>query len=65
MPELAVSDDKGHIFVNLEDTSEIVEFDAQTLKILKKFSLAPGEEPTGLAFDPSTQKLFSMPTTGN
>ena len=51
VPELAVSDEKGHIFVNLEDTSEIVEFDARTLKVLKRFPLAPGEEPTGLAFD--------------
>jgi DNA-binding beta-propeller fold protein YncE len=59
VPELAVSDDKGHIFVNLEDTSEIVEFDAQTLKILKRFSLAPGEEPTGLAFDAKQRRLFS------
>ena len=25
VPELAVSDEKGHVFVNLEDTSEIVE----------------------------------------
>ena len=59
VPELAASDEKGHIFVNLEDTSEIVEFDARTLKILKRFSLAPGSEPTGLAFDPKARKLFS------
>ena len=59
VPELAVSDDQGHIFVNMEDTSEIVEFDARTLKILKRFPLAPGEEPTGLAFDAKRRKLFS------
>jgi DNA-binding beta-propeller fold protein YncE len=59
VPELAVSDEKGHVFVNLEDTSEIVEFDAKELKVLRKFSLAPGEEPTGLAFDPKARKLFS------
>ena len=59
VPELAVSDDKGHIFVNLEDTSEIVEFDARALKVLRRFSLAPGEEPTGLAFDSKHRKLFS------
>ena len=59
VPELAVSDDKGHVFVNLEDTSEIVEFDARTLKVLNRFPLAPGEEPTGLAFDPKQRKLFS------
>ena len=63
VPELAVSDDKGHVWVNLEDTSEIMEFDAKTMKVVKKFSLAPGETPTGLAFDPKTRKLFS--TCGN
>jgi DNA-binding beta-propeller fold protein YncE len=59
VPELAVSDSKGHVWVNLEDKSEIVQFDAATMKILNKFSLAPGEEPTGLAFDPKSRKLFS------
>ena len=59
VPELAVSDEKGHVWVNLEDTSEIVRFDAATMKALGKFSLAPGEEPTGLSFDPKERKLFS------
>ncbi len=59
VPELAVSDEKGHVFVNLEDTSEILEFDAATMKPIKKFSLSPGEEPTGLAFDAKRRKLFS------
>jgi DNA-binding beta-propeller fold protein YncE len=59
VPELAVSDDKGHIFVNMEDTSEIVEIDARTLKVLRRFPLAPGEEPTGLAFDSKQRRLFS------
>jgi len=59
VPELAVSDEKGHIFVNLENTSEIVEFDARTLKILNRYPLAPGEEPTGLAFDREHRRLFS------
>src|SRR5271166_4150776 len=59
VPELAVSDEKGHIFVNMEDKSEIVEFDARTLKILNRFSLAPGAEPTGLAFDREHRRLFS------
>ncbi len=59
VPELAVSDEKGHVFVNLEDTSEIVEFDARSLKVLKRSRLDPGEEPTGLAFDPKQRTLFS------
>jgi DNA-binding beta-propeller fold protein YncE len=63
VPELAVSDEKGHVWVNLEDTSEIVEFNAKDLSIIKKFPLAPGTTPTGLAFDPKQRKLFS--TCGN
>jgi DNA-binding beta-propeller fold protein YncE len=59
IPELAVSDERGHIFVNLEDKSEIVEFDARALKIVNRFPLAPGEEPTGLAFDRNHRRLFS------
>jgi hypothetical protein len=59
VPELAVSDEKGHIFVNMEDTSEIVEFDARTMKILNRYPLAPGAEPTGLAFDREHRRLFS------
>ncbi|HEY2158136.1 MAG TPA: YncE family protein [Isosphaeraceae bacterium] len=59
VPELAVSDDKGRVFVNLEDTSEIIELDPKEMKVVRKFSLSPGEEPTGLAFDPKSRKLFS------
>ena len=59
VPELAVSDEKGHVFVNLEDTAEILEFDAGTMKPIRKFSLSPGEEPTGLAFDAKQRRLFS------
>jgi DNA-binding beta-propeller fold protein YncE len=59
VPELAVSDEKGHIFVNLENTSEILEFDARTLQILNRYPLAPGAEPTGLAFDREHRRLFS------
>ena len=59
MPELAVSDEKGHIFVNIEDTSELVQIDAHSMKVLNRYPLAPGEEPTGLAFDAKKRMLFS------
>lgn len=57
-PEFAVSDGKT-MYANLEDKSEIVQFDAKSLKVLNHWSLAPGEGPTGLAIDPKTHKLFS------
>ena len=57
--EVPATDSQGHIFVNLEDKSEVIEFDAKTLAVLHRYPLAPGEEPTGLAFDPKTHRLFS------
>jgi len=50
-PEFSVSDLKGSIFNNNEDTHEIVEIDAKSLVIKNRFSLAPNEVPTGLAMD--------------
>ncbi len=58
-PEAGVTDGKGHIYVNLEDKSEIVAFDAKTLKVLRHIALGPGEEPTGLAIDAKNGLLFS------
>jgi DNA-binding beta-propeller fold protein YncE len=58
-PELAVADEKGHVFVNLEDKSLVVMFDAATLKVLHTWPLAPGKEPTGLSIDRKNHRLFS------
>ena len=58
-PEAAVTDGKGQIFVNLEDKSEVVGFDAKTLAVRHRWSVAPGEEPTGLALDRQHHRLFS------
>lgn len=58
-PETAVFNDKGKLYVNIEDKSEIVEVDTRTLKVKKRWSVAPGEEPTGLALDKKTGRLFA------
>jgi YVTN family beta-propeller protein len=58
-PETGVTDGAGTIYVNLEDANEIVVFDSKTLTIKKRFTLSPGEEPTGLAYDKETHRLFS------
>ena len=57
--EEGVSDGHGTIFVNIENKSEIVAFDAKTLAVRHRYPLAPGEEPTGLAYDAKTHRLFS------
>ena len=58
-PEFAVADGKGTIFVNIEDKSELVQFDAQKLVVLNRWPLAPCEEPSGLAGDLKSRRLFA------
>ncbi len=59
-PEFAVADERGRIFINIEDKSEIVAVDARTLSVAARWSLAPGEEPSGLAIDRVHRRLFSV-----
>ena len=59
-PEFAVSDEQGHVFVNIEDKSEIVKLDAQKMTVLARWPLTGCEEPSGLAIDREKQRLFSV-----
>ncbi len=59
-PEFSVTDGKGHIYVNNEDNSMIYVINANTWTVENKWSIAPGEEPTGLAFDKVNHRLFSV-----
>src|SRR5262249_902267 len=59
-PEFSVADGKGKVYVNIEDTSEIVEIDVAKLMVTKKNSLSPCEEPSGLAIDTKNRRLFSV-----
>jgi hypothetical protein len=56
-PEFAATDGKGNIFVNLEDKSELVKFDAKSLKVENTWPLAPCESPSGLAIDAAHEIL--------
>lgn len=58
-PEECVSDNKGHIYVNLADKSEIVVIGTRNWKQEHTWSLSPGEEPTGLKIDSKAMRLFS------
>ncbi|HUQ20447.1 MAG TPA: hypothetical protein VM099_12610 [Gemmatimonadaceae bacterium] len=58
-PELAVSDGAGTMYVNLEDKSEVVAFDPVGLTVKSHWSIAPCEEPTGIAIDRVTHRVFS------
>ena len=58
-PEFAVSDEKGEIFVNIEDKSELMALDPNKLEVKARWPLAPCEEPSGLAIDRKNRRLFS------
>ncbi len=59
-PEFPVADDKGHVYANIEDKSEIVEIDAAKATVTKHYPLAPCMEPSGLAIDVKKRRLFSV-----
>jgi YVTN family beta-propeller protein len=58
-PEFAQVDGKGHIYDNIEDKAEIIEVDAKTAAVTKRYSIAPCEGPSGLAISPKGL-LFSV-----
>lgn len=57
--ESAASDGRGNLFVNIEGTSKLAQINARTRKLVHLYPLAPGEEPTGLSYDPKTARLYS------
>ena len=59
-PEFSQVDGKGHIYVNNEDKAEIYEIDAQKNAVLKHYSIAPCEAPSGLALDNAKRRLYSV-----
>jgi DNA-binding beta-propeller fold protein YncE len=48
------------VFVNIEDTGEVVAFDAKKLRIVARWPIAPCTEPSGLALDRAHSRLFSV-----
>ena len=58
-PEFAASDEKGGVFVNIEDKSEIQSLDPDKMQVKATWPLAPCEEPSGLAIDRKNHRLFS------
>ncbi len=59
-PEFAVPDLKGHVYVNIEDKSEIAAIDTKTSTVTSRWSIAPGQEASGLAMDVQNRRLFSV-----
>lgn len=59
-PEFPQADGTGTVFVNIEDTGEIARIDAAAPSVTATWSIAPCEEPSGLALDAAHGRLFSV-----
>lgn len=59
-PEFAVIDElAGRLYCNLEDKSEVAVIDTAKNEVVARWSLAPGQEPTGIALDRAHHRLFA------
>ena len=58
-PEQAATDDKGHIYVDVEDKGTVAVIDAKTMKVTANYSLnGKGAGNAGLALDAKNHVLF-------
>jgi DNA-binding beta-propeller fold protein YncE len=62
-PEFSRADERGNVFVNIEDTSELMRIDARTAAPTARWPLNHCQEPSGLAIDAVHRRGFS--TCGN
>jgi DNA-binding beta-propeller fold protein YncE len=47
------------IYVNIEDSNEVIQIDSNKARVSKKFSIKPCEEPSGLGLDSEHGRVFS------
>jgi len=58
-PEYGASAGDGKVYANLTDTSEVVEIDAKTATVGRRWSTAPCKQPVAMAIDIVHHRLFS------
>jgi len=58
-PEYGASAGDGKVYANLTDTSEVVEIDAKTATVTRRWSTAPCKQPVPMALDTAHHRLFS------
>jgi DNA-binding beta-propeller fold protein YncE len=58
-PEYGASADDGKIYANITDTSEVVEIDAKSATVARRWSTAACKQPVSMAVDTAHHRLFS------
>lgn len=56
--ESAIIGTDGLVYVNIEDTDEVIAFDPKSLEVTKRYPIGVAKVPTGLAYDAKTKRLF-------
>jgi YVTN family beta-propeller protein len=60
-PEFMATDEAGHVYVNIDSApGRVVLIDAKSLAVKAKWPLKECANPTGLAFDVTNHRLFSV-----
>jgi hypothetical protein len=57
-PEFLAADGNGKAFINLADKDQVAVVDTKTMKVVDKWSTAPGGTPVGMAMDVAKRRLF-------
>jgi DNA-binding beta-propeller fold protein YncE len=58
-PEYGVAAGDGKVYVNLTDTGEIVEIDARTPRVVRRWNTVGCKNPVAMAIDTQHRRLFS------
>jgi DNA-binding beta-propeller fold protein YncE len=58
-PEYGVTAGDGKVYANLTDISEVVEVDAKTATVSRRWPTAPCKQPVSMAIDTAHHRLFS------
>lgn len=53
-----MSDDAGHVFLNMQSLGTLLRIDAQALKVTDTWQLAPCEQPSSMDIDRAHQRVF-------
>jgi DNA-binding beta-propeller fold protein YncE len=59
-PEFGVTDGKGNVWVNIADKAEVAQIDARQMRVTRRWSIKPCDDPSGLAIDVEHARLFSV-----
>lgn len=64
-PEFLAADGKGDLFVAINDKNEIVKINTKTNDVTARWPTAPCTEPTGMAVDAKTNRVFTSCRSGD